>query len=215
MRQPTICERKRHGKTNFYCELNGKQHGLGTDREAYIDDEQWGKIMAVVSGPFRDFLEILRETGCRPQEARVVTAANLDRDNRRWYFADPPKKVRGKKQPRIVHLNDRAFEICQRLAMKHPTGPLFVNEDGTGWQKNTLTARCARLKTKLGFGFCVYGVRHAWCTDALKRGVDPLTVATLMGHKDATMIMKVYQKLGKCDDHLKAALRKATESPAA
>ncbi|MBC7855551.1 MAG: hypothetical protein IAF94_19145, partial [Pirellulaceae bacterium] len=33
MKQPQICERKRNGKTTFYCELNGKQCGLGTDRE--------------------------------------------------------------------------------------------------------------------------------------------------------------------------------------
>lgn len=195
--------------------LAGMEKPAQTPRKAYIDDSQWDKIMAVVDGNFRDFLEIMRETGCRPQEARVVTAEHFQRENKRWYFPDPPKKVPGEKEPRIVYLNDCAFEICQRLALKNPTGPLFQNDDGTAWQKNTLTARCARLKKKLGFGFCVYGVRHAWCTAALKRGVDPLTVATLMGHRDATMIMKVYQKLGKCDDHLKAALRKATEAPAA
>lgn len=341
MRQPKICERKRNGKINYYCELDGKQHGLGTDREqadilfgellskhnareellptvqpakaeplkvraillkflewvkvnraagtfdfysqginsfdkfvgemlvadfgpatvedwiaayssksdsyrhnlirsvqaafnwavkrkmlkenplaglekpaqtareAYITDEQWAKIAAAVDGPFRDFLEILRETGCRPIEARVVTAENFDRENRRWYFADPPKKtgkVGSKQVARIVYLNDKAFAICERLALKNPTGPLFLNEHGGEWLRNTITTRCFRMKKQLGFSFCAYGLRHAFCTNKLRNGVDPVTVATLMGHSDLTQIMATYQKLGKCTDHLRAAV---------
>ena len=31
MRQPTICQRKRRGTTTYYCQIENRQHGLGTD----------------------------------------------------------------------------------------------------------------------------------------------------------------------------------------
>ena len=36
--------------------------------------------------------------------------------------------------------------------------------------------------------YSLYTFRHSWCTRALERGVDAVTVATLMGHRDTTMI---------------------------
>ena len=41
--------------------------------------------------------------------------------------------------------------------------------------------------------YCLYILRHSWATNALERGVDPLTVAVLMGHKDPSTLAKVYQ----------------------
>ena len=190
--------------------LIGLKKPAQTPREAYVTDAQWKTITENVKGEFLDFLTILKETGCRPQEAREVEAKHFDRTGRRWYFPKPVKKLRGKPEPRIVHLTDRAFEICQRLALKRPSGPLFVNEDSEPWKKNAINCRCKRLRDKLGFNLQVYSLRHTFCTDALKRGVDPLTVAKLMGHKNATMVMEVYNNLGECQDHLREALRKAT-----
>src|SRR5260221_7821812 len=44
MRQPTICKRTRHGKDTFYCTIDGKQRGLGSDlKEAEI---LFGKLLA-------------------------------------------------------------------------------------------------------------------------------------------------------------------------
>jgi integrase len=41
--------------------------------------------------------------------------------------------------------------------------------------------------------YSLYALRHSWATNALKRGVDPLTVAILMGHQDPSMLARVYQ----------------------
>lgn len=190
--------------------LAGLKKPAQTPREAYIDADQWAKVLATAGGALLDFLTILKETGCRPQEARAVEAKHFDREGRRWYFPKPIKKVRGTPKPRIVYLNDRAFEVCQRLALKHPIGPLFRNERGEPWKRNTLNHACRNLRIKLDFDLCPYALRHTFCTDALTRGVDPLTVAELMGHANGLMVMKVYQNLGKCTDHLRAALVKAT-----
>jgi integrase len=191
--------------------LIGLEKPAQTPRDAYVTAEQWAKILETVTdAPFLDLLTVLKETGCRPQEAEQVESKHFDRDGRRWYFPEPVKKLRGKPETRIVHLTDRAFEICQRLALKNPTGPLFRNLKALPWKKNAINCRCKRLRDKLGFNLCVYSIRHTFCTDALTRGVDPLTVAKLMGHKDATMVMKVYNRLNCRQDHLRDALKRAT-----
>src|SRR5262249_10090619 len=51
-----------------------------------------------------------------------------------------------------------------------------------------------------GKKYCLYLFRHSWGTRALQRGVDPLTVAILMGHADPSMLAKVYQHLAHDPD---------------
>lgn len=190
--------------------LAGLKKPSQTPREAYISPDQWAKVLETATGEFLDFLVVLKETGARPQEARVAEAQHFDRAGRRLYFPKPVKKVRGAPRPRVILLNDRTFAIFERLADKYPEGPLFRNEDGRPWTRNALNCRCRTMRDKLGFAFIPYALRHTFCTDALIRGVDPLTVAELMGHRNGEMVMRVYQNLGKCDGHLRAALERAT-----
>lgn len=49
-------------------------------RDAYLTMEQFKKLIAAIKHEaVRDYVMILRLTGCRPQEARIFTAAMLDR----------------------------------------------------------------------------------------------------------------------------------------
>lgn len=189
--------------------LAGLKKPKQTPREAYITPEQWAKVLETAKGEFLDLLIVLKESGARPQELRLAEAKHFDREGRRLYFPEPIKKVRGEQRERIIRLEGQAFEIAQRLALKHPSGPLFRNNDGEPWTKNALNWRCRRLRKKLGFALCPYALRHTFCTDALTRSVDPLTVAELMGHRDGQMVMRVYQKISKRDDHLREALKRA------
>ncbi|MDA7980892.1 MAG: tyrosine-type recombinase/integrase, partial [Pirellulales bacterium] len=65
--------------------------------------------------------------------------------------------------------------------------------------KKKLTHKRAR---QLAPRYSLYLLRHSWATQALKRGVDPLTVAILMGHQDPSMLARVYQHLSLSPDHL-------------
>ena len=55
----------------------------------------------------------------------------------------------------------------------------------------------------------LYTLRHTWATSALQRGVDPLTVAILMGHRDPSMLARVYQHLSLNPQHLLEQAQKA------
>lgn len=154
-----------------------------------------------------DIVTVLKETGCRPHEARRVEARHLDRADKCWVF--PIDESKGEREKRVVLLTDRAFEICQRLALKHPEGPIFRNSKGRPWTRHALVSRLYRLSKKLGFHVCPYAVRHTFATDAIYRGVDLQTIAVLMGHANLNMLSRVYQHIRKRSDHLRAGLRKA------
>lgn len=65
--------------------------------------------------------------------------------------------------------------------------------------KKKLTECHARRQTPR---YSPYVLRHFWATIALKSGVDALTVATLMGHKDPSTPARTYQHLSHAPEHL-------------
>lgn len=70
--------------------------------------------------------------------------------------------------------------------------------------------RKLRAKLVRGPQYCLYHLRHSYCQRALKNGVDPITLAELMGHSSAAMIMRIYQHLYQDKGHMReAALRAA------
>lgn len=66
-----------------------------------------------------------------------------------------------------------------------------------------------RISKRVAPRCSLYALRHSWATNALKRGVDPLTVALLMGHKDPSMLARVYQHLSHSPDHMLERARQA------
>jgi site-specific recombinase XerD len=69
------------------------------------------------------------------------------------------------------------------------------------------------LSEKIGFAVCPYSIRHTFATQSIINGVDVVTIAALMGHKDLEMLNRIYQHVQKNKPYLKEALRKAIEMP--
>jgi integrase len=149
--------------------VSGMERPAAEPREAYLKPEEWKKLIGSVkpTDPFADLLWFLRETGCRPHEARIAEAKHWDKSNRRLVLER--KNSKGKKRRRVIRLNERATEIVTRLALKHPDGPLFRNKIGKPWTRNTVICRFAKLRKKLGIPLFPYILRQTWCTDALLR----------------------------------------------
>jgi integrase len=93
-------------------------------RDCYLTPNQWKQLIGSVKGddPFADLLWFLHQTGARPQEARILTAKHFDKAGRRLVLERNNSK--GKKVRRVIRLNERAFAIVKRLALKHPEGAL-------------------------------------------------------------------------------------------
>jgi len=177
-------------------------------RDRVVLPEEFDRLLASVRDrAFRDLLLVTWETGARPQEMLHVEARHVDLEQGRWVF--PPPEAKNTKHPRIVYLTDDALAITQRLVLQHPEGPLFRNTAGRPWTTDAVNCRFRYLKKKLGTKYCLYVLRHSWATRALKNGVDPLTVAVLMGHSDPSMLAKTYQHLSQDPNYLRQALSRA------
>lgn len=177
-------------------------------KEQLVTPKQYEAILARGKDvDFKDLITITWETGCRPQESLRVEARHVDAANARWVF--PTSEAKGKRIPRIVYLTPKAMEITQRLMKKHPTGTLFRNRNGKAWTPDAVNCRFQRAKKKVGAKISLYACRHTFATRALVRGIDCITVATLMGHSDTSTLAKVYQHVSQNPAFLKEQLLKA------
>lgn len=183
--------------------LAGYTKPTATSRETYVTPDQYALCLEHAKGPFRDLLVFLWETGCRPQEARVIEAAWLDGRS----VVLPVELSKGKKRRRVIYLTEPATEIAQRLAAENPSGPVFRNSIGNPWTKDAINFAFIRLKKKTGIGdLCAYALRHGFATEKLKQGTDTTTVGVLMGHANPTMVATVYQHLAQDSEYLLSVL---------
>jgi len=181
-------------------------------RAACLTVDEWNVVMAkVTDADFRDFLLVLRHTGCRPQEARIVEARHCDFKAAKIKFAKGD--VPGKPWEREIPLNETALGILQRRALKYPEGELLRNTEGGPWTKSSLNDRFQRLKGKLPFRVSCYVARHSFATDLLDAGASAGAVAAILGHRDPTMVLKVYGKhIDQREEHLRECIAKGTKN---
>jgi integrase len=190
-------------------------------RETILTPMQRDTIVAAARDEnFRDFLTLIQETGARPHEVRTVEARHVDAARRLWVFPPEDHKT-GRKtgRPRVVYLTPKAWAVTEQLLGTNAGGPLCRNAHGLPWTASAIRQRFMRLRKRLTGkvppDLCAYLFRHTFATDALERGVDAVSLAELMGHRDTSMISHVYQHLDQKVEHLHSSAVKATRTPAA
>jgi integrase len=177
-------------------------------RETVYSQNEWKKLRGLVKDQqFGDLLDFMRNTGCRPIEARTVCSHHVDLENKMVVF--PPSEAKGERNERVVFLPDEAVEICKRLVRGDSADPILLNIKGRPWTKDAINCRFRRLREKLSIGACAYAVRHTYATEALKKGIDSLTLAQIMGHSDTSMLAKHYAHLARNPDYLREQASKA------
>jgi integrase len=175
-------------------------------RDNPMSAEDYQSILAFLNAkdPFRDLLVFVWHTGCRPQEARHIEARHVQLDRERIVL--PKEEAKGKRYPRVIYLHGESLEVVRRLLPLRPEGKLFRNARGGAWNKYSICNRMDRYSKRLGKRLALYDARHGFATRKLTQGHDHLTVAELLGHRDGTMVAKVYGHLDREVGHLKRAL---------
>ena len=178
-------------------------------REEYVTPEQWNYIeTSTPDSPLKDLLILAWDTGMRPQELVRIEARHFRKDDRIVVF--PAAEAKGKRHPRIVYIaSDRAVRILDSYAQKKPEGPVLVNSRGLPWDRFSVRKGLGRLNEKHGIKIHLGAFRKGYCTQALQNGVDPVTLAKLLGHRDVTMIMKVYSQVHQDREFMAESAMKA------
>lgn len=170
-------------------------------REVVISSEEHEQIIAHIKDQqFQDVVSFVWNTGCRPQELPIVEAKHVHLETDRIILELFNSKMQ--KIIRVIFLNATAREIIVRLMKKYPKGPLFRNRTGGAVNSNQISSRFKRLEKKIGKRFCLYNYRHTLTTDGIKKGVDPVSMAVLLGHSDPSTLAKIYQHVGADPEYM-------------
>jgi integrase len=138
---------------------------------------------------------------------------------RQWLVSGqygPPKTAAG---ARSIPLPDdlRRDLIDLRLASKysHDEDPIFASREGTPLQHRNVAhrgfERAARKADIAGVSF--HDLRHAAASRLIANGLDPVTVAAVLGHGDPNVPLKVYAHLfnrDERDEAIRSALSQAS-----
>lgn len=154
------------------------------------------------SEAFRVVFEFLLQTGCRPGEARTLTASRID-------LEAGVAIVDGKSGPRPVVLTEGLVDLLRPLCLARPAGPVFLNTRGDPWSEKALQAQFARCSARGGGGrMQPYHSRGVFASRAVAGGADSAMVAKYLGHSDTARVGMLVQHYLNPDT---ADLRKVAE----
>jgi len=170
-------------------------------------------VLANANSAVRDFCVILRDTGCRPGEARRAEAKHFRPHLRALVFPaadrDGAAHKTGAKtgEARVIFLQGESLALVERLCVLHPTGALFRRRAYRGirrpWTNPKIAAAFAALRERSGVrGLIAYSFRHTFAVRWLTSGRSSDTLAILLG-TSRTMIDRHYGHLASQRDYLR------------
>lgn len=192
-----------HGEGNPIKRL---KKATAQSRKSYAQQDGVEVFLADIDpkDPFHDFLTFMWACGCRPQEARHIEPRHVDLAGMRIVF--PAIESKGKREPRKIFINSTTLPIIERLLAKYPEGKLFRDSRGAGWSKYAVCERMDKLSKRNGVKITAYDLRHGYVTKKIKAGVNHMVIAPAIGHKDGSMIGRVYSHVAQDEAHMRAAL---------
>lgn len=150
-----------------------------------MTNQEFNAALRGSSACFRRVLFFLYYTGCRPCEMTALVPEMIDFE-RGLAVLKHHKTARKTKKPRVIFLHPTALKLVGYLIRNRfpDQERIFVNHRGTPWTRYSLACRMKRLRAEIGLpkDCKAYGLRHKYCTDAIKRKIDITIVAKLAGH---------------------------------
>lgn len=155
----------------------------------------WQVLGACRRHDLRKLTEFLWHTGCRPGEARSLTADMVDFSSGTCRLRE--HKTRGRTgKDRLIYLSPDAMAILKAQAIRHGgEGHLFRGAGGGAFSMQALVSAYWRISDRIGHRVTAYCFRHTYATRALERGVPDTHVAALLGHTSTAMIHRHYSHL--------------------
>jgi integrase len=174
------------------------------------------------------FLRVVAALGLRKGEALGLRWQDFDRKNgllyvRQQWLADgvyaPPKTKAGVRRIALPPaLRVLLIELRLRSDWSLDEHPVFASRTGTPLGHRNVLGRGfepARDLAGLPSSLTLHSLRHAAASRLINAGLDPVTVASVLGHEDATVTLKVYGHLwdrDRTDEGVRRALAASQEA---
>lgn len=183
-----------------------KPKGQKNPRRSITDNERKHLLKVCENDRFLPFLFMLY-CGCRPAEALGIEYRDIEEKSGLLFL-----HIRGTKTDN----SDRKVPVPADLARRipksmDPFAPLFVNAHGNRYTQSSYRALTKALYRELNISmgcriyrnqlvapfpladdFVPYDLRHTYCTDLQKAGIDVRAAQKLMGHADISTTANIY-----------------------
>jgi integrase len=149
-------------------------------RDKWLDPFDAERLVYAAHMPYRAIFALLYYSGVEIGAALKLTASDLGTDG--------TVHVRGAKtrwRNRIIRVPTWVWELLPRAMPGRPLFPGITYDMVYDAHKAALEA--------LGLsGYTMHDARHSYAVNALRRGLSPQVVAHQLGHRDASMVLRVY-----------------------
>jgi integrase len=154
---------------------------------------QFLPLAKAVSWNIRFVVLFMLDCGIRPCELYKLEASHFYEDKKQIIL---PAEIAKGNRIRVIYLSSVSFRIIRKLVRWYPNGKLFRTAKGSSLTKGTLDKALKRACEKLKWPTVrATDLRHSYAHYRITSGQTVDAIARLMGHKDATMIHRVYGHL--------------------
>ena len=183
-----------------------KPKGYKNTRRSLTDEERYHFLKVTETEPRFVLFLLMYYCGCRPSEAREVMGKDISFINNQ-----PVLHIRGTKTDnadRVVPIPEVLYEKIKDTA---PDNYVGTNIYGEKLSQSSYDKLCRKLYREMNISmgckvyrsqlvppyplaedFVPYCLRHTYCTDLQKKGVDIRIAQYLMGHADIKMTANIY-----------------------
>ena len=196
-----------------------RPHGSEKKRRALTATEREHLEKVLSTDPRFVFFELMLYCGCRPGEAAAVKYEDVIEKNGVWFL-----HIRGTKTRNSDRLVPIPRQMYPKLVKTQNKGLVALTAANTAHTESSYRRMVAHLKRELNISmgakvyrnqlipplplaedFVPYLLRHTYCTDLKKQGVDVMIAKDLMGHANIKTTADVYAHSD--DDTLMLAAR--------
>jgi len=183
-----------------------RPYGTKTYRRAITEKERHHLIKVCEADDRFILFLLMLYCGCRPSEAREVKGSDI-----KLMEGQPVLHIRGTKTVNADRLVPIPDVLYQRIQGAPKFDYLCTTGAGRKYNQNSYRRLCERLYRELNISmgcklyrnqlvppypladdFVPYDLRHTYCTDLQKKGVDIRTAQYLMGHSDISLTANIY-----------------------
>lgn len=191
-------------------------------RRAMTKEEENAFLNVVGDDPHTVLWLLMYSLGCRPSEAENAKFGDIENSKGNFYFENPDDKpylhIRGTKTKNADRLVPIPKTVMECIQAGNKEDLICTTMAGTKFQarsrKRAWKSLIKRMNIELGCetyrgeivppyrvgrDLVPYCLRHTFCTNLCRAGVDPRKTQLLMGHSDPSLLMKVYTHLGMED----------------
>jgi integrase len=146
-----------------------------------------------VASGFRDLVRAALATGARYSELCRLVVGD-------WNPDAGVLRIRTSKsaKSRVVYLSSEGIAFFNQLAAGRPaSAPILLKSNGATWQKShQLEPMAAALaRAKITKPICFHSLRHTYASLAVMSGMQLMTLAQNLGHRDVRMVTAHYGHL--------------------